>query len=108
MYSIIHFKKHGQGEQKMTNFISFTMILLLWNLATFIIMGIDKRKAIKGKWRVSEKSLFYYAYLFGGFGIWMGMLIFRHKTKHLKFNIFIPLAVLLNIILIYIIKMKLL
>lgn len=75
--------------------------LVLWNLVTFVLMGIDKNNARHGKYRISERTLFISAYLFGGIGIWCGMYFFRHKTKHLSFIILIPIAALINIILEY-------
>ena len=71
--------------------------LLLWNVLTFALYGIDKGKAKSNKWRISETTLISCAFLMGGIGSFLGMRIFRHKTKHMKFKILIPLAVLLNI-----------
>lgn len=73
------------------------LIVTLWNVITFIIYGADKRKAIKGKRRISENTLLLCAFLMGGIGALLGMGVFRHKTRHWKFKICIPLAVLLNI-----------
>lgn len=71
-------------------------IFVLWNLTTFVIMGIDKFKAIKGLKRISEKTLFLSAFLVGGIGVMCGMAVFRHKTKHLSFKILVPIAVVIN------------
>lgn len=60
------------------------------NLIGFVIMGIDKRKAIKHMWRIPEKTLFLVAVLGGGLGGMLGMKVFRHKTKHMKFVIGFP------------------
>ena len=70
------------------------------NLIGFCIMGIDKRKARRGKWRVPEKTLFIIALLFGSIGILTGMYFFRHKTKHLSFAIGIPAIVILQFLLV--------
>ena len=59
-------------------------------------MLYDKRKAIKNEYRVSEKTLFYLALALGGVGIYTGMIVFRHKTKHMTFKVFIPLIIILN------------
>ena len=75
-------------------------ILVLWNLITFSMYGIDKRKAKKNKWRISESALITCAFLMGGVGALLGMSIFRHKTQHLKFKLLIPLAVIINIALV--------
>lgn len=76
-------------------------IIMLWNIITFLMMGIDKRKAIKGRRRISEKTLILSAILLGGFGSWAGMLAFRHKTKHKKFQILLPLAAIETIIVVF-------
>lgn len=61
------------------------------NLIAFILMGIDKKKAKKGAFRVSEASLFVFALLGGAIGSSMGMLTFHHKTNHWYFQIGMPL-----------------
>ena len=61
------------------------------NLAGFIIMGVDKKRAIRGAWRISEASLFLTALLGGSLGCILGMQHFRHKTKHWYFVIGMPL-----------------
>ncbi len=70
------------------------------NLIGFFIMGIDKRKARRGKWRISERTLFTIALLFGSIGILIGMYVFRHKTKHLIFTIGIPTILVIQFLLI--------
>ncbi len=62
----------------------------IWNLAVFCMFGIDKFRAKEGLWRISEKTLVACSFLLGGVGALLGMLIFRHKTKHSKFRIYIP------------------
>lgn len=71
--------------------------LLAVNLVSFALMGIDKRKAIKHVWRVPEAALFLSAILGGSIGAWLGMYTFRHKTKHLRFVVGIPLIFVLQI-----------
>lgn len=63
----------------------------------FVIMGIDKSKAQKGKWRIKEATLFAFAILFGGVGSTLGMYIFRHKTQHWYFAVFFPIFALIDI-----------
>jgi predicted MPP superfamily phosphohydrolase len=89
----------GEMVQGINNSSMLFLILLTWNVITFFIMGMDKRKAIKGKWRTPEKTLFFIAFLFGGIGVFLAMRIFRHKTKHNSFRILIPMAVVVNIVL---------
>ena len=76
-------------------------LLIIWNVVVFAVYGIDKLKAIKNGWRISEKALIGMAFLMGGFGAYLGMQTFRHKTKKLKFNILVPLAVIFNMAIIY-------
>ena len=64
--------------------------LLVWNTAAFLMMGIDKRRAKKGKYRIPEKTLFLSAILGGTPGAMAGMNFFRHKTKHKAFVIGMP------------------
>jgi uncharacterized membrane protein YsdA (DUF1294 family) len=71
--------------------------LALWNIIIFALYGMDKRKAKAGKWRISETTLIICAFLMGGIGALLGMRVFRHKTKHLKFKLLIPLSVIVNI-----------
>ena len=66
------------------NIIIYFIII---NLIGFFIMWIDKRKAIKGSWRIPEKTLFLITALGGGIGTIAGMYVFRHKTQKLNFVI---------------------
>ena len=74
-----------------TTFVVVTAALLVvMNTISFVLMGHDKRSAQKGKWRVSEKTLFLAAACFGGLGGVLGMKVFHHKTKHWYFRVFFP------------------
>ena len=64
--------------------------LLLVNLAGFLLMGLDKRRARRGAWRISEKALFLLAVLGGSLGAIAGMRTFRHKTRHWYFRYGLP------------------
>jgi len=66
------------------------LYLLMVNLAGFVLMGLDKRKAKQGKWRVPEKTLFLPAVLGGAVGCMLGMRVFRHKTRHWYFKFGMP------------------
>jgi len=59
--------------------------------------AIDKASAKSGGWRISEKALLTAAAIMGGPGAFIGMHLLRHKTKHIKFRIGVPLLLLLNI-----------
>jgi uncharacterized membrane protein YsdA (DUF1294 family) len=78
-------------------------ILVAWNIVTFILMAIDKYKAVHGKWRISEAALLTAAFAMGGFGSLLGSLFFHHKTRKWKFRILLPVALLFNISLIFLI-----
>lgn len=73
--------------------------LLVINLITFLAMGIDKKKAQKGKWRISESALLSLVVLGGGIGGIAGIYVFRHKTKKLRFTIGFPVVLISEIIL---------
>ena len=64
--------------------------LVIVNAAGFLFMLIDKRKAQKNLWRISERTLMGTAVAGGSLGVLLGMHTFRHKTKHLKFTIGVP------------------
>lgn len=70
--------------------------LLLMSLVLFAFMGADKRRAKRRAWRVPERTLFWLAALGGGLGGVLGMLAFRHKTKHTSFCVGMPFLMLLN------------
>ncbi|KPU45241.1 hypothetical protein OXPF_11330 [Oxobacter pfennigii] len=72
--------------------------ILVINAYAFFIMGIDKWKSARKKWRVPEKSIFITAIIGGALGIYSGMRLFHHKTLHNKFKYGIPAIVILNIV----------
>lgn len=64
--------------------------LAIINLTGFAMMGIDKKRAVRGAWRISEASLFGTALLGGALGCTLGMHRFRHKTRHWYFRYGMP------------------
>ena len=90
------------------------MLLILWavwlavNLITFILYGVDKRRAKKGAWRVPEKTLLTGTWLLGGLGAWLAMRTFRHKTKHIAFQVSAPVGAVLSLTLMALASGKLL
>lgn len=80
----------------------FYMILSIYviviNLIAFITMKIDKNLSIAHKRRISEKTLFIFAFVLGATGIYAGMYSFRHKTKKVKFTVLMPIFIIFNII----------
>ena len=71
--------------------------LAVINVVTFAVYGADKRRARRGAWRVSEKTLFLLPLLGGSVGALAGMRVFHHKTKHWYFRIGLPLILLAQI-----------
>ena len=71
--------------------------LLAINIATFLLYGIDKYKAKKNKWRISEATLLTMAAIGGSIGAWAGMRLWHHKTMHKKFKYGIPLIIIMQI-----------
>ena len=71
---------------------------IIWNIIVFLLYGVDKLKAKAGSWRIPEKTLLLCALFFGAVGALFGMGIFRHKTKHMKFKILVPLFLMLNLV----------
>lgn len=74
-----------------------TYYLSAINILAFALMGIDKAKARRNKWRISEKVLFLTATLGGSIGAIAGMFLFRHKTEHLSFVIGLPVILFLHL-----------
>lgn len=75
------------------------LYLILLNLLGFILMGMDKRRAIRHAWRIPEAHLFGCAILGGSLGSILGMYTFRHKTKHWYFVFGMPAILLIQVIL---------
>ena len=67
------------------------------NILSFILMGIDKYKAINNNWRISENTLIGISLIGGSIGTLLGMIIFHHKTRKKRFLIGIPLCLIINI-----------
>ena len=83
-------------------------VWLVSNLITFILYGVDKRRAKRGQWRIPEKTLLSGTWLLGGVGAWMAMRMFRHKTKHIAFQISAPMGAVLSVALMLLASAKLL
>ena len=72
--------------------------VLLWNVAAFVLMGLDKSRAKGNQWRIPEKVLFLSAAAGGSIGALLGMRVWHHKTLHKKFTIGIPAILFLQIL----------
>ena len=70
------------------------------NITSFLLYGIDKYKAKKGRWRISEATLLTMAAIGGSIGAWAGMRLWHHKTMHKKFKYGIPVIIILQIALV--------
>jgi len=75
----------------------FIASYLLLSLTTFICFGIDKRNAIRGQWRVSEKTLHLWSVIGGWPGALLAQRMFRHKTKKRSFIVMLWLGILTNL-----------
>ena len=71
--------------------------LVIINIITFLVYGIDKWKARKSLWRNREASLLMLAVLGGSIGAWLGMKVWHHKTQHKKFRYGIPAIIIVQI-----------
>ncbi|MBO4909478.1 MAG: DUF1294 domain-containing protein [Lachnospiraceae bacterium] len=76
-----------------TGIKAFLIAYVLINLAVFAFYGIDKAKAVRNEWRISEKSLMTAA-LFGAPGALIAMFVFRHKIRKPKFYIGVPVILI--------------
>lgn len=79
-------------------YLYITIYLTIINLIGFSSMGIDKYKAIHHKWRIPENTLFIIAIIGGSIGSILGMQLFRHKTKHPRFVIGMPVILILQVL----------
>ena len=71
--------------------------IVVINLVSFMMFGIDKYKARRGQWRISEATLLAVAAIGGSIGVWMGMKVWHHKTLHSKFRYGVPIILLVHI-----------
>ena len=85
----------------MSNMLFYYLIVI--NVVTFTVYGIDKLKAKQGSWRISEATLLILAVIGGSIGAMLGMKVWHHKTMHKKFKYGLPLILLVQIALIYLI-----
>ena len=82
------------------------ILLAVMSVFLFVLMGLDKRKARRGTWRVAEKTLFLFALLGGALGGTAGMILFRHKTKHWYFRLGFPLLAAAQLALVFWLYLK--
>lgn len=74
-----------------------TIYLLIINLLAFSAMAFDKFRAVRGGWRVRERTLLWLGFLGGALSELLAMLLFRHKIRHKKFTVLLPLFLILHL-----------
>lgn len=77
--------------------------VIIMSIISFCQMGMDKNRARKQRWRITERTLFLTAGIGGSFGSLLGMYVFHHKTKHMRFVLGIPALMLIHILLLYLV-----
>ena len=74
--------------------------LVVINVVAFVVYGVDKYKAKRGRWRTPEATLLGLAAIGGSIGAWLGMRVWHHKTMHKKFQYGVPLILIAQIALV--------
>lgn len=69
---------------------------MIINIFSCFLIGLDKRKAVLGQYRIKERTFFLLCWMLGSLGVLFGMYIFHHKTKHYSFKYGIPIILLIN------------
>ena len=85
----------------MNEYMPILLYLAVLNVTGYVIMGVDKKRAIRGAWRIPEASLFLTALLDGALGCTLGMHRFRHKTRHWYFRYGLPAIFLVQAYVLY-------
>ena len=78
--------------------------LIVINVVTFLVYGIDKWQAKRGNWRISEATLLLLAVVGGSIGALLGMRVWHHKTLHKKFKYGLPLILIAQALLVFLIS----
>ena len=81
----------------------FGYYMIAINLFTFFLFGFDKQKAKRGLWRISEKILLFFSAIGGSIGALIGMYIWHHKTKHAKFYLGVPILLVIQVVIFYLV-----
>ena len=82
-------------------------VLLVWNLLVLCVYGLDKRKAIRHKRRISEKVLLLQTLIFGGIGAFIGGRLFRHKINKWYFKLCWLMGIVIDVVILYLILTRL-
>ncbi len=83
-----------------------TVYYIIINFTAFILYYSDKRKAVNHNWRIPEATLIGVSFAGGGIGAYAAMKLFRHKTKHLKFTLLVPISIILHILAVIFVVVK--
>lgn len=83
----------------MDEFSALLLYILGVNLATFILMGVDKRKSKNQAWRIPERTFWGLSIIGGAIGSLLGMKVYRHKTKHRLFTMGMPIIIIIQLLL---------
>ena len=75
----------------------FLIYIAVINVVAFVVYGIDKWKARRGRWRIPESTLLLLAAVGGSLGAWLGIRVWHHKTMHRKFTIGVPVIIVLQL-----------
>jgi len=84
------------NDTPITTIIVFYLVIL--NVLTFLLYGIDKWKAKRSRWRIPESALLGIAAVGGSVGAWLGMHVWHHKTQHKKFRYGVPAILVAQIV----------
>jgi len=74
------------------------LFFVIINIIGFISCGVDKYKAKRGLWRIPERIFFWLAFMGGAPGVYFGLLLFHHKTRHKKFMVGIPMIFIFQVL----------
>ncbi len=89
------------GKSCIINMVKKMIYMVMINIVGLFLMFLDKEKAKRQKWRIKERDLFIVAMFGGSLGIWLGMYVFHHKTKHMSFVLGIPILLIIQIVIFF-------
>ena len=77
---------------------AWLILYIVWNMAVFRLVGLDKERAKRKNWRIRERTFFLAALFFGAAGVLAGMYVYRHKTLHATFVMGMPIMLVINFV----------
>ncbi|NMB33229.1 MAG: DUF1294 domain-containing protein [Clostridium sp.] len=87
----------GVTPPNYTPYFFVTLALIVINVVGFVVCGIDKYKAKRSLWRIPESTFFWLVLMGGAIGVYVGFLLFRHKTRHRRFMLGVPMIFILQV-----------